>query len=49
MSQREIIKTELDLGRFSEKSILNVGDFTRHFKSRYYMINAEDSQPILGS
>ena len=31
------------------KSILNVRDFTRQFKCRYYIINAGDSRPILGN
>ena len=48
MSQREIIKTEINPGDFL-KSILNVGDFTRQFKSRYYIINAGDLRPILGN
>ena len=30
MLQREIIKTEVNPGDF-RKSILNIGDFTRHF------------------
>ena len=31
------------------KSIVNVKDFTRQFKCRYYIINGGDSQPILGN
>ena len=39
MSQRELIKTGVNPQDFL-KIILNVGDFTRQFKSRYYVINA---------
>ena len=48
MPQREIIKTEVNPGDFL-KSIQNVGDFARQFKSRYYIINAGDSREILGN
>ena len=48
MSQRELIKTGINPQDFL-KSILNVGDFTRQFKSHYYTINAGDSRPILGN
>ena len=47
MLQREIIREEVNSGDLL-KSILNVGDFTRQFKSRYYIITAGDSRPILG-
>ena len=40
MLQREIIKTEVNQGDF-RKSILNVGDFTRKCKSRYYTNTGE--------
>ena len=46
MSQREMIKTEVNPGDFL-KSILNVGDFTRQLKTRYYIINVGDSRSIL--
>ena len=48
MPQREIIKTKVNPGDFLN-SILNVGDSTRQFKSRYYIINAGDARPILGN
>ena len=43
-----MIKAEVNAGDFL-KSILSVGDFTRQFKSRYYIINAGDSRPIRGN
>ena len=42
------MRAEVNSGDFL-KSILNVGDFTRQFESRYYIINAGDSRPILGN
>ena len=46
MSQREIKSAEVNAGDFL-KSIVNVEDFRRQFKCRYYIINAGDSRPIL--
>ena len=43
-----IYKSGGKFGKFSEE-YLNVGDFTRQFKSRYYIINAGDSRPLLGN
>ena len=41
-----MIRTEVNAGDFL-KSILDVVDFTRQFKYGWYIINAEDSLPIL--
>ena len=49
MSQREIIKTKVKNPGDFLNSILNVGDFKRQFKSRYYIINAGDARQILGN
>ena len=48
MSKREITRAEVNSGDFL-KSILNVEDFTRQFKRRYYIIIAGDPRPIMGN
>ena len=42
-----MIRVEVNPGDFL-KSIQNVGDFTRQFKSCYYIINTEDSLEYWG-
>ena len=43
-----MIRAEVNAGDFL-KSIVNVEDFTRQLKCRYYIINGGDFRPILGN